>query len=388
MSAAYGEGGRAPDDPTEGKTMFYAPAAQAALGRPAPAWAQGEGQKIGDHVFYDDNSPTPAGATPTQGALPTAPAASTGAAATTDMKIISRLLNSTNPAAKAIGAKLMDNIVKNDAPTDNVKEFNAENALRAKQGKPALTSLTDFILEKGGKDREVKPMTDEQRRQWKVPEGVAAGMDDKGKPVFSQPSTVNTISPVVSGINDRFDKQLAGAQASHQTIASIHETRKALDGGAITGAFSDPRLKFAKIASLFGANGDAITNTETARAAVGEQVLQSAKTLGANPSNTDRDYIEKVKGGSIELNETSMRKLLDMQERWARDGVKRSNEMAEKLIQTDPEKLGRFKPMLMTDQPPSYEDYVKASPAAGAAAGAPAATTKIRKFNPATGKIE
>jgi spore germination cell wall hydrolase CwlJ-like protein len=54
VDAAYGTGGRAPDDPTEGKTMFYSPAAQAALGRPAPSWAKGDGQVIGGHTFYDE----------------------------------------------------------------------------------------------------------------------------------------------------------------------------------------------------------------------------------------------------------------------------------------------------------------------------------------------
>lgn len=60
VDAAYGTDGRAPDDPTEGKTMFYSPGAQAALGRPAPAWAQGEGQQIGGHTFYDDEDGTAA----------------------------------------------------------------------------------------------------------------------------------------------------------------------------------------------------------------------------------------------------------------------------------------------------------------------------------------
>jgi hypothetical protein len=67
ISAAYGEGGNAPNDPTEGKTMFFSPGAQAALGRPAPSWAQGPGQMIGQTAFYDDNSDLPAGSQPTQG---------------------------------------------------------------------------------------------------------------------------------------------------------------------------------------------------------------------------------------------------------------------------------------------------------------------------------
>jgi hypothetical protein len=41
-------------DPTNGATHFYSPKAQAALGRNPPAWAKGEGQQIGDHVFYNN----------------------------------------------------------------------------------------------------------------------------------------------------------------------------------------------------------------------------------------------------------------------------------------------------------------------------------------------
>lgn len=39
-------------DPTGGATHFFAPKAQAALGRNVPAWAQGPGQPIGDHTFF------------------------------------------------------------------------------------------------------------------------------------------------------------------------------------------------------------------------------------------------------------------------------------------------------------------------------------------------
>lgn len=40
------------DDPTQGATHFFAPVAQAALGRQAPSWAQGEPTVIGRHNFY------------------------------------------------------------------------------------------------------------------------------------------------------------------------------------------------------------------------------------------------------------------------------------------------------------------------------------------------
>lgn len=40
------------DDPTGGATHFYAPVAQAALGRAVPAWDNGTGVDIGDHRFF------------------------------------------------------------------------------------------------------------------------------------------------------------------------------------------------------------------------------------------------------------------------------------------------------------------------------------------------
>ncbi len=67
---------------------------------------------------------------------------------------------------------------------------------------------------------------------------------------------------------------------------------------------------------------------------------------------------------------------MDIQEGLARQSVKRANEMGKKLVQTDPEKLGRFAPMLQTDEPPSYEDYVKNNPAKAAAPAAAAIPDK------------
>ncbi len=274
---------------------------------------------------------------------------------------IAAMLVSRNPQVKAMGTALMTQaMAESDTPKYDFKTA-GDNLYRTN----SKTGTAEPIRDVG---RSVKPMTDDERRQWKVPEGVAAGIDDNGKPVFSQPSNVNTVSPVVTGINDRFDKQITAAQAAPQVIASIHEARRALDSGAITGAGADSRLFLDKVGTLFGIPSDKVANTEVARAALGTQVLESAKTLGANPSNADRDYIEKVKGGSIALDEASMRRLLDMQERWGRDSVRRANDMGKKLIETDPEKLGRFAPMLRVDDPPQYEDYVKANPVKAAAA--------------------
>lgn len=41
------------EDPTGGASHFYAPKAQAALGRPKPSWDNGTGRAIGDHLFFN-----------------------------------------------------------------------------------------------------------------------------------------------------------------------------------------------------------------------------------------------------------------------------------------------------------------------------------------------
>ena len=89
IASAYGEGGKAPEDPTEGMTHFWSPGTQAALGRKPPAWAGGEAVTIGGHVFNspDDAAPNAkpvqvASATPAaMGFAPDAVAAVNGAAA-------------------------------------------------------------------------------------------------------------------------------------------------------------------------------------------------------------------------------------------------------------------------------------------------------------------
>lgn len=50
------------EDPTGGASHFYAPRAQAALGRAKPGWDNGTGRAIGDHLFFslEGSSPAPA----------------------------------------------------------------------------------------------------------------------------------------------------------------------------------------------------------------------------------------------------------------------------------------------------------------------------------------
>lgn len=180
----------------------------------------------------------------------------------------------------------------------------------------------------------------------------------------SKPETTinNTVNPILKGVGDRFNETMDKARSSADQIRSVHEARKALDEGAITGLAAEPKLFLAKTANLFGLKSDTAANTEVLRAAVGNSVLDRAKALGANPSNADRDYIEKVSGGQIALEENSIRRLLDMQERWARDTIRRANTDGKKLLDAQPKELAPVAGMMSIDDPLSYDDFLKANP--------------------------
>lgn len=108
IRSAYGEGGKAPEDPTEGMTHFYSPAGQAALGRSAPPWAGGESVTIGGHVF---NSPddAAAGAKPVQVASAGPAAFAPAASPSPGVAAVTAAANGT-PAAPVAAKGLLGNV--------------------------------------------------------------------------------------------------------------------------------------------------------------------------------------------------------------------------------------------------------------------------------------
>ncbi len=268
---------------------------------------------------------------------------------------IAKMLQDKNPYVRKLGISLGQNLItkqlEGDKPTDEMREY---SLYRQQGGKDSFFDYKSGLKKAGAQN-------------------IALN---------------NTVNPIVKGVGERFNDSMDTAKASIPQIQGIHEARRALDEGAITGLGADPKLFLAKAANLFGLDEKAAANTEVARSAIGNSVLAKAKTLGANPSNTDRDYIEKVVGGQIGLEEGSIRRLLDMQEKWARQSIQRANAEGAKLLKAQPKELDSIAPLLSVTEPPSYEEFLKANPRSAPAAAAPGAAPKIRTYNPATGKIE
>lgn len=244
---------------------------------------------------------------------------------------------------------------------------------------PGNPEVLKTLLAKYSNQEKIRPATAEERTAFGAPADLPMAIDTTtNKPIYGPAGQKTNVSlstvanPVLKGVGDQIVAQRETAQtAARQTIPFVHQARQALDEGAITGQFADQKIFAQKVAGLFGLPTESASNSEVFRASIGNQVLASIKALGANPSNTDRDYIEKIQGGQIALEEKSLRKLLDMTEKYARSSIQNFNSDAGKLISGNPENYKDIAPLMRFDEPPSYNFKPPAAtaPAAPAASG-------------------
>jgi hypothetical protein len=126
----------------------------------------------------------------------------------------------------------------------------------------------------------------------------------------------------VGGGSDRqiFDvmgESATSARAAATGLAALREARAAVEGGIVSGVGADFNLGLRRAAAALGADASKVVNTETFRSAIAPQIAAMMKaTVGSTQiSNADREFAEKAAGGSITLNEGSIRRLLDIMER-------------------------------------------------------------------------
>lgn len=265
--------------------------------------------------------------------------------------------------------------------TSNRRMQLIQSLATTRSGAPFAQAIMAKELEREGS--RVRPLSEAEK---KIYPGAVA-VEASGKPIFPPAQTQVNLStvanPVLEGVGKQIVEQRKSANvAAAETIPAIHDARAALDEGAITGAFADPRVFAQKVGALLGLDPAKAANTEVLRAALGNQVLGSIKSLGANPSNADRDYIEKVMGGQIALEEGSMRRILDIQEKYARQSIKNFNRDATKLMSADQSAYKGIAPLMSIEEPAVYAAPKRpaaapaapaAQPAAPAAKGAPGA---------------
>jgi hypothetical protein len=147
-------------------------------------------------------------------------------------------------------------------------------------------------------------------------------------------------------------EQLAESRKEASNIAKgIPVTQDLLDqinskSGIFTGKWANERLALAKVGQAFGIPDDRITPTETYRATIGRRVAQTVKNFGSGTSitNQDREYAERMEGGDIALDESSIRQILTLADRGNRDTLRLHNQAVDALQRDYPgAKFNSFK---------------------------------------------
>lgn len=119
-----------------------------------------------------------------------------------------------------------------------------------------------------------------------------------------KPSVTNT---VINAGPKEFEKQLGeldakqlgkwrdSAEAANNALGVVQNLRNAEKQGAYSGAGADQKLAAARvIETLTGSTPKGQVGSELYNSESKKLVLEHIKTLGANPSNADRDFIEKT----------------------------------------------------------------------------------------------
>jgi hypothetical protein len=244
-----------------------------------------------------------------------------------------------------------------------------------------------------------RPLTDPaERAKWGIQPDDKKAYTIKGneapKVIGGSGQTINVNTgqdKLVDIAADRFKGVLADADQARGVLNATAAMREQLNapGGVITGAAAGDRLALQKVGALFGvADPSAITNTEALAAAAGPLVLATVKGLGTGSgiSNADRDFAERMAGGNINLDETSLRRMIDIQEKAATAKLSQSQKVVEELVRTNPN-LVNLVPVLSAPVPaPRPPAASQSAPPAPGAPGGPAAPKKrVRvdaNFNP------
>jgi hypothetical protein len=161
-------------------------------------------------------------------------------------------------------------------------------------------------------------------------------------------------------------------------------------GGIINGAFADKRLFLAKAANLLGVpNAEKINNTEAYGAAIGQRVASMVKAFGSGTaiSDGDRRFAAAMAGGNIELDEKSMRRILDIGEKAARGKIDYHNTFVDKVVNAN-EGLKSARDTFIVKTPDAYQkasdpyEKARAAIASGAPREAVAQRLKQSGFDP------
>jgi len=163
----------------------------------------------------------------------------------------------------------------------------------------------------------------------------------------------------------------AVAQDAASIIETVNTGRDILKGKIITGAGADFFVNFNQALKTAGVDfgyADAAANSQAYAANMAQNVGKIIKQFGAGTglSDADRQYAEKMAGGKITLDAKALNKILDINERAARNVIKRHNKDVAGIKTNIPLTVDmpakRAEPVAGVTAPPVAIEYLRANP--------------------------
>jgi hypothetical protein len=163
----------------------------------------------------------------------------------------------------------------------------------------------------------------------------------------------------------------AAAQDAASIIETVNTGRDILKGKIITGAGADFLVNFNQALKTAGVDfgyADAAANSQAYAANMAQNVGKIIKQFGAGTglSDADRQYAEKMAGGKITLDAKALNKILDINERAARNVITRHNKDVAGIKTNVPLTVEmpakRAEPVAVVTAPPVAIEYLRANP--------------------------
>ena len=129
------------------------------------------------------------------------------------------------------------------------------------------------------------------------------------------------------------------ARDARGIIDTVHTGRRLLESGMITGFGAEALTSIGAALNQAGISfaSEPVANTQAFAANMAQNVGRVIKQFGAGTglSNADREYAEKMAGGKVTLDRKALERILDINERAARNAIKYHNERI-KNVETEP----------------------------------------------------
>ena len=178
--------------------------------------------------------------------------------------------------------------------------------------------------------------------------------------VTKQISAADGITSKLTGkMTDNFLELNAQAQTAQKILRINRDSMEVLDRGIVSGFTAPIQLEVMRIGKAMGIlpedMEDKVAATELFMISRAKQVLPLIKALGSGTaiSDKDREFIEKVVGGNIALDEKTIREVIRIESQVAMDAINANNSALDTLNRVEGTELDNSVYQSLYIQPPA-----------------------------------